>query len=282
MVDFENDTRAERLAKALLADNAVRAAREVRHNIVACFSCGHTFVYRGRQGAASTWIGSDEDGHPSPDTSLSGRFCSMRCQDWFDDGNPSYEEQCEHERDLIKAPLDTLIVVAGPPGLEPGTKAYNLPKMPRRRDPQHEADYAALKKFMVAADIPFTCEMDYLAKGWKSPLRRPAVTPSADPPSSSDWRISGKWGSVFNAGRGSYLLTVETKDESAGSFMHHAPAWDEVLTRLDFCHVEAEGYLRLKGLPKPRQAVAICSVLGIPRNRESKGTETTETAEARS
>ena len=124
MVDFDNDTRAERLAKALLADNAVRAAREIHHNIIACFSCGHTFVYRGRQGAASTWIGSDEDGHASPDTSMSGRFCSMRCQQWFDDGNPSFEEQQEHERELIKAPLDTLVVVAGPPELEVSSKLY--------------------------------------------------------------------------------------------------------------------------------------------------------------
>jgi hypothetical protein len=61
--------RAERLAAQLLAD---RNRDTPSHNIIACFSCGHTFVYRGRQGAASTWIGSDEDGGPSPDTSLKG------------------------------------------------------------------------------------------------------------------------------------------------------------------------------------------------------------------
>src|SRR5262249_61161748 len=33
-------------------------------------------------------------------------------QDWFDDGNPSYEQQREHERKLINAPLADLIVVA--------------------------------------------------------------------------------------------------------------------------------------------------------------------------
>ena len=115
--------RAERLAAQLLADRQ-RQCESPKHNIVPCFSCGHTFVYRGRQGAASTWISSDEDGHPSPDTSMSGRFCSMRCQQWFDDGNPSYEQQCEYERELIKAPLDTLVVVAGPPDLVVGANYY--------------------------------------------------------------------------------------------------------------------------------------------------------------
>jgi hypothetical protein len=122
--------------------------------------------------------------------------------------------------------------------------------------------------------------MDYLDEGWKSPLRRPAVTPTAPPFDSSDWRVSGKWGSVFNGGDGGYLLTVEVKDESAGSFLRDASTWDEALTRLEFCHVETEGYLRLKGLPRPRQAVAICSVLGIPRNRQSRDVETVESAVA--
>jgi hypothetical protein len=251
--------RAERLAANLLADRQ-RERERPKHNIVPCCSCGQTFVYRGRHGDSN------------------GNFCSMRCQNWFDDYNPTYEAQCEHERELIRSPLETLLVVAGS-NLQPGSKYYEPPKMPRRRDP-HESDHAALKKFMVAADIPFVCQMDYLDEGWKSPLRRPAVTPSAQPPDSSDWRISGKWGSVFNAGNGSYLLTVETKDESAGSFLHKAPTWDDVLSRLDFCHVEAQGYLRLKGLPKPRQGVAICSVLGIPRNRQSGEAETAETEAA--
>jgi hypothetical protein len=114
--------RAERLAAQLLADR--ERATSSRHNIIACFSCGHTFVYRGRRGAASVWIGSDEDGHPSPDTSLSGRFCSLRCQDWHDEGNPGYEEQQEHGRQLLKAPLDSLFVVAGPPSVEVGSAYY--------------------------------------------------------------------------------------------------------------------------------------------------------------
>jgi hypothetical protein len=63
-------TKTERLAAAMLADRQ-RAAPD--HNIIAWFSCGTTFVYRGRRGE------------------LNGRFCSMRCQQWYDDGNPSYE-----------------------------------------------------------------------------------------------------------------------------------------------------------------------------------------------
>jgi endogenous inhibitor of DNA gyrase (YacG/DUF329 family) len=55
--------RAERLAANLLAD---RERERPKHNIVACWSCGTTYVYRGRQGE------------------LNGNFCSMRCQEWFD------------------------------------------------------------------------------------------------------------------------------------------------------------------------------------------------------
>jgi hypothetical protein len=57
---------SKRLAAALLAD---RDQPTTHHNIVACFVCGYTFIYRGRRG------------------DLSGRFCSMRCQDWYDAGN---------------------------------------------------------------------------------------------------------------------------------------------------------------------------------------------------
>jgi hypothetical protein len=115
--------RAQRLAANLLADRQ-RERERPKHNIVPCWSCGHTFVYRGRQGAASVWIGSDEDGHPSPDTSLNGNFCSMRCQEWFDGHNPTYEEQQEQERKLLNVPLADLVIVAGPPGTI-GRKLYN-------------------------------------------------------------------------------------------------------------------------------------------------------------
>ena len=57
----------ERLAAAILADHA---RPTTQHNIVPCFVCGHTFVYKGRKG------------------DLNGRFCSMRCQEWYDAGHP--------------------------------------------------------------------------------------------------------------------------------------------------------------------------------------------------
>jgi hypothetical protein len=38
------------------------------YNIVPCFACGATFIYKGRRG------------------DLNGRFCSMRCQAAYDDG----------------------------------------------------------------------------------------------------------------------------------------------------------------------------------------------------
>jgi hypothetical protein len=71
--------RAERLAANLLADRE-RQRERPKHDIVACWSCGTTYVYRGRQG------------------DLNGNFCSMRCQDWYDDGNPSFERQRELSR----------------------------------------------------------------------------------------------------------------------------------------------------------------------------------------
>jgi hypothetical protein len=69
-------TKAEKLAALLLADRD-RPETTQNHNIVPCFVCGHAFVYRGRQGE------------------LSGRFCSIRCQEWYDQGNPGYERQRE-------------------------------------------------------------------------------------------------------------------------------------------------------------------------------------------
>ena len=65
-------TRAQRLAEAILAD---RARPTTSHNIAPCFVCGHTFVYRGRRG------------------DLNGRFCSMRCQNWYDAGNEPIGEE---------------------------------------------------------------------------------------------------------------------------------------------------------------------------------------------
>jgi hypothetical protein len=105
----------ERLAANLLAD---RQRERPKHNIVPCWSCGQTFVYRGRQGE------------------LNGNFCSMRCQDWFDGGNPTYEQQCEHERKLVGAALGDFVVVAGPADSEVDSKYYKglgFSGMPMRR-----------------------------------------------------------------------------------------------------------------------------------------------------
>ena len=55
-------SRSEKLAAALLADRVQHATKQSRHNIISCFSCGTTFVYRGRQ------------------VDLHRRFCSVRCQ----------------------------------------------------------------------------------------------------------------------------------------------------------------------------------------------------------
>jgi hypothetical protein len=92
-------SRSDKLAAALLADREQRATRQSRHNITACSSCGATFINKG------------------------ARCCSLRCQQWLDAGNPTYDQQREAERALINAPLESLTVVAGPPGTV-GRKPY--------------------------------------------------------------------------------------------------------------------------------------------------------------
>ena len=64
--------KTERLAAALLAD---RERPTIHHNIIPCFVCANKFIYRGRQGE------------------LNGRFCSMRCQDWYDAVNKPVNEE---------------------------------------------------------------------------------------------------------------------------------------------------------------------------------------------
>jgi hypothetical protein len=82
-------SKTERLAAALLADRQQRTTSSL-HNIVPCFSCGYTFVYRGRQGE------------------LNGCFCSMRCQDWYDAGNEPIGEEivyrCRDRRPMKRGP----------------------------------------------------------------------------------------------------------------------------------------------------------------------------------
>src|SRR5262245_42341519 len=43
--------------------------------MIPCIVCAYKFVYRGRQGE------------------LNGRFCSMRCQDWYGAGNQAVNEE---------------------------------------------------------------------------------------------------------------------------------------------------------------------------------------------
>ena len=98
---IDEPSKAEKLAAALLADR-VKTKIE-RNDIAPCFSCGVTFISKGRRG------------------DLNGRFCSMRCQEWFDDGNPSFEQR------KLKGDLYGIIgwkVVAGPPGIEIGADYY--------------------------------------------------------------------------------------------------------------------------------------------------------------
>jgi hypothetical protein len=90
--------RQSQIAAVIERDLMSAADNGTKTDVVACRSCGHTFRYRGRRG------------------DLNGNFCSARCQDWFDDGNPSYEEQRERQRKLENAPLRGFTVIAGPPG----------------------------------------------------------------------------------------------------------------------------------------------------------------------
>jgi hypothetical protein len=72
--------------------------RRAGHNIVPCFSCNLTFTYKGPQG------------------DISGGFCSVRCQAFFDAGNTP-----------PNSPDDTLIglrVAAGGPGIEASSDFY--------------------------------------------------------------------------------------------------------------------------------------------------------------
>jgi hypothetical protein len=59
---------------------------------IECFACGRGVTYR------------------------ASRFCSSRCRELFDAGNPSYEARREHQGKLENAPLRDFVVVAGPPG----------------------------------------------------------------------------------------------------------------------------------------------------------------------
>jgi len=76
-------TKNEKLAALLLSDRD-RPTSPKQHNITLCFVCGHRFVYRGRRG--------NVPGGGTASLSLNGRFCSIRCQDWYDAGNEPIDE----------------------------------------------------------------------------------------------------------------------------------------------------------------------------------------------
>jgi hypothetical protein len=98
----QHKTRTDKLAAAIIADNERRAAKaddSKREPFAECFACGRGMTYRGN------------------------RFCSTRCRDWYDAGNPSFTEQQEYTRRISQAPGPWRLI-AGPPGAE-------TPHMPR-------------------------------------------------------------------------------------------------------------------------------------------------------
>jgi predicted nucleic acid-binding Zn ribbon protein len=88
----------ESLTKAFIADNA--CDRAASHNIVNCFTCGFSMVYK------------------------NNRFCSDRCRAYFDDGNPGYAQTWLRPKTDYNGIVGWR-VVAGPPGLEVGSDYYN-------------------------------------------------------------------------------------------------------------------------------------------------------------
>ena len=97
--------RAARLTAALLSDRN-REPVESDHNIIACFTCGHTFICVGRAGE------------------LNGRFCSMPCQDWHDAGRPSVLNSTAQISRADGVPVADWKVVVGPRNLVLGASYY--------------------------------------------------------------------------------------------------------------------------------------------------------------
>jgi hypothetical protein len=96
-------TRTQRLTDALIADRT-RTDDAMRHKIVACRSCGSTFIYKGRR------------------SDLNCNFCSLRSQDWYDAGNAPIEH--DHIVKANKTPNERWRIAAGPPGVEVGAPYY--------------------------------------------------------------------------------------------------------------------------------------------------------------
>jgi hypothetical protein len=72
-----------------------------------CFACGRSVIYRG------------------------SRFCSERCREAFDNGLPPHDPN--YVRAVNKQPLDSWIIVAGPPGSRIGERYWDIiPDRPGR------------------------------------------------------------------------------------------------------------------------------------------------------
>ena len=97
----EPQTQTQRLAAALLADRDKPTTD--RTDIIKCFMCGCLMVYRG------------------------SRFCSDRCRDCYDSGEPAYEQDWRRSANLEHALMADLKIVAGPPGIEVGSGYYIAP-----------------------------------------------------------------------------------------------------------------------------------------------------------
>jgi hypothetical protein len=91
--------RQQRLTEALLADR--NRVDTDRGDVVACRVCSYSFRNKGRRGE------------------LNGNFCSMRCQDWYDAGNPAPSNPLNYA-----VPLRDYVVIAGPPSLKIGSSSY--------------------------------------------------------------------------------------------------------------------------------------------------------------
>jgi hypothetical protein len=93
---------ADAIARDILADRGRAPVSPT------CFACGRSF---GRG---------------------DGRFCSTRCRAGFDAGLPPFDPA----RTVLNVPLSAWRVVAGPPGVEIGSRFYgqNAPAMPMRGD----------------------------------------------------------------------------------------------------------------------------------------------------
>jgi hypothetical protein len=98
-------TRTKRLTQALLADRH-RGAGTERTDITNCFMCGYGMLNRG------------------------SRFCSDRCRDFYDAGEPGHEQNWLRGPKTRSLPLTQPKIIAGPPGIEIGSFHHHLADLP--------------------------------------------------------------------------------------------------------------------------------------------------------